>query len=437
MTVAIIGAGFGGLAAAYELVRAGVKVIIFEASANPGGLAGGFFDHNWQWSVDYHYHHIFKNDQAIKLWLKELDLIDDLFFQDTNTYSLTKSTPTRIAKLDSALSLLSYPDLSLVSKLRTGAVLAGLKALPKGEKLEKYTAQQFLRAAMGRQSWENLWEPLFSGKFDKDAGKVNAAWFWARIYARSKKLGYFKKGFLGLAQQITAQLEELGVEFKFLAEVKSIKLARKKAATDHNKLLISLGREKYLFDSAIFTGSSQQLLQVAQDNFPASYVSELQDLESLAAMTLILVLNKPFFDQDIYWLNINRSNWPFLAVVEHTNFINKAHYSNQHLVYVGKYLSAKDNFYQKSKKEILAAYQPYLNKLSPNFKQHLLNSYLIKNEGAQPLVKKNHSLVLPKVKTPLANLYWSSMQHVYPSDRGVNYAVQLGRDTAQSILIEK
>lgn len=437
MKVAIIGAGFGGLAAAYELVRAGLKVTIFEALTHPGGLAGGFFDNDWQWPVDYHYHHIFKKDQAIKLWLKELGLIDDLFFQSAKSFSLTKDDPIKLARLDSALSLLSYPDLSLFSKLRTGAVLAGLKILPQGKILEKYTAEQFLKAAMGGQSWENLWEPLFSGKFDKDARKVNAAWFWARIFARSKKLGYFKQGFLGLTQKIVAQLEELGVEFKFSAEVESIKLAKQQAKTTHDKLLISFGKEKCLFDSVIFTGSSQQLLQVAQDNFPASYISELQELKSLAAMTLVLVLNKPFLNQDIYWLNINRSSWPFLAVVEHTNFINKAHYSNQHLVYVGKYLSAKDNFYQKSKEEILVAYQPYLNKISPNFKRHLVDSYLFKNKSAQPLVKKNHSLVLPKIKTPVDNLYWLSMQHVYPSDRGVNQAVQLGRDTAQSILIEK
>ena len=40
--VAIIGAGFTGLAAANHLTKQGFKVTIFEASSTEGGLASGF-----------------------------------------------------------------------------------------------------------------------------------------------------------------------------------------------------------------------------------------------------------------------------------------------------------------------------------------------------------------------------------------------------------
>ena len=42
MKIAIIGAGFGGMAAAYDLVRAGHNVTIYEAADPVGGLAAGF-----------------------------------------------------------------------------------------------------------------------------------------------------------------------------------------------------------------------------------------------------------------------------------------------------------------------------------------------------------------------------------------------------------
>jgi phytoene dehydrogenase-like protein len=40
--VAVIGAGFGGLAAAWELVRRGLRVTVCEADEDVGGLAGSF-----------------------------------------------------------------------------------------------------------------------------------------------------------------------------------------------------------------------------------------------------------------------------------------------------------------------------------------------------------------------------------------------------------
>ncbi|MBM3124637.1 MAG: FAD-dependent oxidoreductase, partial [Chloroflexi bacterium] len=41
MKIAVIGAGFGGLAAAYDLKRAGHEVIVYEAADFVGGLASG------------------------------------------------------------------------------------------------------------------------------------------------------------------------------------------------------------------------------------------------------------------------------------------------------------------------------------------------------------------------------------------------------------
>jgi len=51
MKVAIVGAGIGGLAAAYDLVKEGVEVVIFEAADQVGGLSAGFKMPRWEWSV--------------------------------------------------------------------------------------------------------------------------------------------------------------------------------------------------------------------------------------------------------------------------------------------------------------------------------------------------------------------------------------------------
>ncbi|HET6847057.1 MAG TPA: FAD-dependent oxidoreductase, partial [Anaerolineales bacterium] len=56
MKIAIIGAGFGGMAAAYDLRKAGHEVTIFEAADHVGGLASGFKAPGWKWTVEKFYH---------------------------------------------------------------------------------------------------------------------------------------------------------------------------------------------------------------------------------------------------------------------------------------------------------------------------------------------------------------------------------------------
>lgn len=426
MKIGIVGAGFTGLAAAYDLIQANHQVTLIESEDKPGGLASGFSasGRSWSWPLEYHYHHVFKTDKALQQWLSELNLIDSLFFQDTQTASLSASG---LAQLDSAASLLRYPHLSWMNKIRTGAVLAFLKTWPWGEKLESWTAKNFIQAAMGSRSWQELWKPLFHGKFGDHQDEVNAAWFWARIYARSKQLGYFDHGFLGLAEKISEQLKDQGAAIQFNTRVKRIFRSKE-------GLQVKTDQDNYEFDQLLYTGAAHEFKKLSAAVLPGSFLDELDRHQYLAAVTLVLVLDQPFFENDLYWLNINRADWPFLAVVEHTNLISPARYNQDHLVYVGKYLSAADSFFKQDKQAVLTAYQPFLQQLKPDFLQDLQASFLFKTKMAQPITGVNHSRVLPIITTPAANLYWAGMQHVYPYDRGINYAIQLGRETAKTIL---
>ena len=53
--VAIVGAGIGGMAAAYDLVQAGHQVTIFEKDDHVGGLASGVKEPHWEWYVEKFY----------------------------------------------------------------------------------------------------------------------------------------------------------------------------------------------------------------------------------------------------------------------------------------------------------------------------------------------------------------------------------------------
>ena len=73
MNIAIIGAGFTGLSAAYKLLEKGHKITLFEKDSFPGGLAVGFKDKNWEWPLEKHYHHWFTNDDSVLNLAKQID----------------------------------------------------------------------------------------------------------------------------------------------------------------------------------------------------------------------------------------------------------------------------------------------------------------------------------------------------------------------------
>jgi len=74
-------------------------------------------------------------------------------------------------------------------------------------------------------------------------------------------------------------------------------------------------------------------------------------------------------------------------------------------------------------------------RINPAFSPSWVKGFWAFREAyAQPVPFVNHSQHLPPIHTPLPGLYFASKSHVYPWDRGTNYAVRLGREVARLML---
>ncbi|MFZ5376695.1 MAG: FAD-dependent oxidoreductase [Patescibacteria group bacterium] len=419
MTIAIVGAGFTALSAAWELVKEGHSIVLFERESFAGGLAAGFKEKRWDWSLENHYHHLFTSDHDVISLMKELGAAERLNIYQTKTSTLYDG---QIWRLDSATSLLKFSKISILDRLRMGVVLFFLVLFPWGKFLEKWTAKEFIKKTMGSRAWKVVWKPLFVGKFGKYSSVVNMAWFWARVVSRTKNLAYFQGGFLRLAELLSSALKKKGVELNFAFEVDSIE------KNDRGMFLIG-GK---IFDRVIVTGPATLLTNLVK-NLPSKFAKSINQLDSLAAQTLILQLIEPFFQDGTYWLNINEEGWPFLALVEHTSMVDSSKYNKKHLLYVAKYLESADKDFSLSKEQLFKKYLPYLKKINPSVGKIVNKVWLNKAPFAQPIVYTNHSRNVPVIRTPIKGLYWASMQHIYPWDRGINYAVRLGKEVAHIV----
>lgn len=421
MKVAIVGAGFTGLTAAYELTKQNHEVVVFEKEPYAGGLASGIrhvvddYPQNWNWDLERFYHHWFTNDEAVTGLIKELGVEDRLVIKRPVTATWYKDQEYQ---LDSPASLLRFSPISFFSRLRTGAALAYLKYAVgpnRTDQFEDITADGWLQKWMGQESYEVLWKPLLQGKFDEYYDEINMTWFWARIFKRTPKLVYFKGGFGALVDLLVGKIKEQGGEIRLGTTVERESLEN--------------------FEKTIVTAPPLVLAKLFPQ-LPTEYKQKLTAQKGIGAYCLVLRLKKPFLPDDTYWLNINNPQIPFLAAVEHTNFVSKDHYSGDHILYIGDYLPADHPRMQATKEELIQQFIPYLKKINPKLEigNSKFGSWLFKELYAQPIVGLNHAQKILPLETPLENVYLASMSQVYPWDRGTNYAVGLGRRAAKQIL---
>ncbi|MDO8659080.1 MAG: FAD-dependent oxidoreductase [Candidatus Parcubacteria bacterium] len=422
MRIAIIGAGFTGLAASLRLSKAGHKITLFEKDSLPGGLAVGFKDPKWEWGLEKHYHHWFTNDKNILSMAKEMKYEVLTQRPKTSVYFNNK-----IYQLDSPINLLRFTNLSIIERIRMGLALALLKFNPFWQLFEPYKASSLLPLLMGRKPYEKLWKPLLVKKFGDEAKNISLAWFWARIKKRTPSLAYPKGGFLEFANEIVTQIEKLKGEVLLNTQVKEIR-------SGNNGTTVQLMDNNTLpFDKIIVTLPSFFFIKIAPQ-LPKPYRKKLLALKGLSAMNLVLRLNKPFLKDGTYWLNICDEKYPITAIVEHTNFMDRKHYNNECLVYLGNYLNYDHPFMKMGKDKLLKIFDPILTRINKQYKSSILNTELFIAPFAQPIIPVNYSRIKPPFETPLKNVYLANIQQVYPWDRGTNYAVELGEKIADVIL---
>lgn len=420
MKVAIVGAGFTGLAAGIKLIDGGNTVTIFEVADKPGGLAAGFKPTDsagkpgWDWSLEYFYHHIFSNDAEIISLANKVGW--PAFFETPLTSSFING---REVQLDSPISLLKFGEMSLSGRLWMGAGLAILKIIPNGQMLEKFKVVKMLPILVGGEGYSKVWKRLLTAKFGPFMDEVNMAWFWARVYKRTAKLGYFEGGFGKLAEKCVEYIESHGGQVLLDTKIEST------VRSDlHGVKVRPLNGEYQNFDKILVTTPAPKV-----DELVGKDKIKWPKIDYLWGQTLVLELNNSLMKS--YWLNILEKDWPFLVAVEHTNFMDKKHYGDKVVIYLGNYLVDGDKRLGMTDEQLFKLYLPYIKKINPKFSESwVTRKWKWQAPFAQPVFPTNYSKQIPGHEVD-TKTYVANMSMVYPFDRGTNYAVKMGQDVTE------
>lgn len=421
MRIAIIGAGITGLSAAYEIGKKGHEVVVFERSRYPGGLGSSIKVKNNY--IERFYHHFFASHSYIKTLAKELDIENKLKFYKAKTgvYSGGKIYP-----FNSPLDILKFSPLSFMDKLKCVIMLIFLKLLPLPlQSFDEISAQKWIKKYAGNNVYEKIWYPLLGGKFSKFSSKIPALWLWGRIRGRSLRLGYFDGSVKILFDKLMGEIEKRKGEIKFGSEIISIKSVK-------NGILIREKNMEYKFDKAIITTVSPVANLLIKDGLSEEFRSYLNSIDHLGAICLILELRHPIQSQ--YWLNICDKKLPVLAMIEHTNMLNKKYYGGRSLVYLANYMHKNDRKFKITDEEVLSQYTSVLKKFNKNYDNSwIIKSYISRIPHAQTIFHTGALNKLPPIRLPLSNLYMINIDQMYPYDRDLNQGAKLGKKIAKLI----
>ena len=429
--VAIVGGGFTGLSAAYELAQAGYPPVVLEQANRIGGLAGSFQIGDTR--LEKFYHHWFTNDEHVMGLVKDLGCEDEVEYRTTRTGMYYANN---FFRLSTPLDVLRFSPLGFIDRIRLGMLVLRARAVSDWRALENDTAREWLINMCGQSVFEVVWEPLLRGKFGPYADEVSAVWFWNKLKLRGgsrssdggEMLAYYKGGFARLAQRMADAIKAKGGDIQTGTPATDLRVER-------NRITGVATPEGVIdADHVILTPALPIVADLVAPYVPSAYASQLRQIDYLANVCLVLQLDRSL--SDTYWLNVNDPSFPFVGLIEHTNFEPPETYNGAHIAYLSKYLPATDPLYQASgPDELIGFCLPHLQEMFPDFRQSWIqDAHLWRARYAQPVVTRQYSRKVPDYEMPVDNLFLATMAQIYPEDRGTNYAIREGRRIAQLVL---
>jgi protoporphyrinogen oxidase len=281
----------------------------------------------------------------------------------------------------------------------------------------------------GDKVYNVVWEPLLNGKFGADvAPEISAVWFWNKLKLRggsrgkggAEFLAYYKGGFAALADRVADEVRARGGEVRVNTPATGLRVEGGRVTG------VETAGGIVEADAVLATQPLPLFADMVEPHVSPDYATDLRRIRYLANVCLVLELDRSL--SETYWLNVNDPGFPYVAVIEHTNFEPPETYGGRHIVYLSKYLPESHPMFGMADEELFRFSLPHLKRMFPEFEERWVQGYHVwKARFSQPIVVKRYSELIPDVHTPVEGLYLATMAQVYPEDRGTNYAIREGR----------
>ena len=422
--VVVIGAGAMGLAAAYHALKCGHDVTVLEAASEPGGMAA-HFDLGGL-SIERYYHFVCKSDRATFDLMAELGIADRMRWTPT---SMGYFIDGQLHPWGDPVSLLTFPKLSLIEKLRYGAMMFFSTKRNDWRSLEDLSAKDWIVGWCGTAAYERLWAPLFRLKFFEFADNISAAWIWTRIKRvgtsrRSllqEELGYIEGGSETLVHALSRAIEARGGALRLNTPVVRVETGNGRVTG------VTAGGAFVPADFVISTVPTPYVSRIVPD-LPASERARYDSIANIGVVCVVFRLKRSVTPH--FWVNISDPRFEIPGIVEFSNLRP----TGDTVIYIPYYMPTKHPKFAKDDAYFRSEGLAYLRLINASLSDDDVVAFHVgRLRHAQPVCPPGFAAMLPPVETSIHGLQIADTCFYYPEDRGISESVRFGKMMAERV----
>ncbi len=425
--MAVIGAGPMGLAAAYEIAKAGKSVTVFERDDRIGGMSA-FIDFAGT-RIERYYHFICRPDQTTFEYLREFDLESNLRWTETKMGFYFNG---RLYDWGHPLALLRFPGLGLMDKVRYGLHVMRAKAVEDWRPYDAFSSTKWLKDSIGERAYDILWRSLFQYKFYELQDQLSAAWLGTRIkrVALSRKslfteeMGYLEGGSELLLNAVNDRLLKLGGDVRLGSAIEEVEIDE--SAADRKVAAVKVSGESLAFGQVISTIPLPYLARV-MPGLPADEKAKVAAIKNVGVVCVLLKLKRPFTRN--FWMNINDPRIEIPGLIEYTN-LNPL--DGTSIVYAPYYMPQTHPKYRRDFQAFIEETLACMKLIRPDFEpaSEVIASTASRYEFAQTVCSPGFYEALPPMRSKVLGLYMADTSHYYPEDRSISESMRIGAHLA-------
>ena len=395
----IVGGGVLGMELARRLAKRGEKVTVFEAAAEPGGLAMTWDIAGTRW--DKHYHVILPTDTRLTDLLDELGIA--VSWEKSSTGLFANDT---LYSVSSTAEFLRLPSLRLIDKFRLGVTMLYASRINNWQRLERISAERWLSRWSGKRTYREFWRPLLRSKLGGNADRASAAFIWAimkRLYrartsgAKTEKLGFARGGYGQILDALVTALGDAGVQLRTSSPVEMVK------GNDSGEVTVTVSDgSQHEFDKVVVTTAAPHIAAMV-DGLTAAEQQRLDGIIYQGIVCASLVLDRSL--GGFYVTNITDDGFPFTGVIEMTALTGTDILNGHHLVFLPRYTTADDEAWGWTDEEAIDRFVTGLQRMYPELQHgNLLETKISRVRNVLAVSTINHSQSIPPVWTSVPNV---------------------------------